>query len=342
MNYEGATLLLRDREEKEKGGIISNRTLLAMPHYWQVPAATEKMAFESMAQLSGAYNFDYLGFPWATLIDGLKNSASATWELLPALRRLSEMRKTRSNRCATVAQHIHAAEFIDYYKACGVTDVFWSHARWSQKVIKGVRIHPFPLFPAQTPIENPTGDIFRKRKYLTNFIGAYNPKVYLTNVRERIFEDEGRSKDILIIKREAWHFNRAVYEEQMKGVNPDEARLQQEKKFKEEYLNVMKDSTFTLCPSGSGPNSIRIFESLALGSIPIILTKGLALPGDLNLWKSCCVIEEDSAEGYHRAIETVRKMGAEEIQVKLNLIKTLYDQVKPTAYGNLVVSEMGK
>ena len=41
---------------------------------------------------------------------------------------------------------------------------------------------------------------------------------------------------------------------------------------------LLLNSKYTLCPSGSGPNSIRLWESLACGSIPIILSDTLDLP----------------------------------------------------------------
>ena len=37
-------------------------------------------------------------------------------------------------------------------------------------------------------------------------------------------------------------------------------------------------SRYSLCPSGAGPNSIRLWESLAVGAIPIILADTLELP----------------------------------------------------------------
>ena len=38
-----------------------------------------------------------------------------------------------------------------------------------------------------------------------------------------------------------------------------------------------------MCPSGSGPNSIRFWESLAVGSIPVLLSDSLELPKH-KLW----------------------------------------------------------
>ena len=49
------------------------------------------------------------------------------------------------------------------------------------------------------------------------------------------------------------------------------------------YLLI--NSKYTLCPSGSGPNSIRFWEALGAGSIPILLADTLELP-EHELWNN--------------------------------------------------------
>lgn len=330
------SILAETRLELERTG-----NLLAFPHHWQFPAITEKAAYEAIVPLAQSLKFEFLAIPWATIIDGIRSNAPATWTLLRILNGLAAEEPKPGVRRATVAQHIHADEYIEFFVACGITDLFWSHARVDTTEIQGVRIHPFPLFPAQTPDgPNPLDDIHRKRKYLANFIGAYNPRVYLTNVRERIFDDAGKEDDLLIIKREAWHFNRVVYSEQMKGVSPDAALISQEQQQKEEYLDAIRESTFTLCPSGSGPNSIRIGEALSLASIPVILTRDLALPGEQSLWEEACILEADCVEGYERAVDRMRAMSAQEVRNMQVSTQALLDATGPQAWGALIAETM--
>lgn len=314
-------------------GILKGPSLLAFPCHWQVPAATEKAAYEAIVQDSGARDFLYVGFPWATLVDGLRGNAASLGSLLMALNALACEAKLRSGRRVTVAQHIHALQFVDFFKVCGITDLFWTHAIHGQPEVAGIRIHPFPLYPAQTP-EVSDLPLERPRRYLANFIGAYNPQLYLSNVRQVIFDDPNTAGDLLIVKRDAWHFDRAVYEEQVRGLKPDQQRLLIEQRRTEEYLEAIKSSWFTLCPSGSGPNSIRIGESLSLGSIPIILTRSLRLPGPG--WEQAAIIEEDSRAGYERALQHARALSVprrlEMARAGLDLIK----RVGPRAFGVLI------
>jgi len=59
------------------------------------------------------------------------------------------------------------------------------------------------------------------------------------------------------------------------------------------YNNILLESHFTLCPSGTGPNSIRFWEALGAGSIPILLSDNLDLPSH-KLWdKSIIRISEN-------------------------------------------------
>jgi hypothetical protein len=299
---------LSDAVQAGRTALLQEGRLTAFPHHWQVPAATEKAAWESVRSATETLPFEYWAFPWATVIDGLRGEAVTTWPVLTALRQAIQARPRPAPgvRRVTVAQHIHVLQFVELFQAAGITDLFWSHATHAQPEVNGIRLHAFPLFPAQTPDLIPPAEPVTTRKYLANFIGAYNPKIYLTNVREVIFNDPNEHDDLLIIKREAWHFDRAVYDEQIKGLAPGKDRVLTEQQLTQEYLSAIRDSWFTLCPSGAGPNSIRIFESLCLGSIPVIVTKDLRLPGNQSVWVAGCIFEEDSAEGYRRALRRAR------------------------------------
>lgn len=300
---------------------------------------TEKAAYDAIHARWDEIDFHYFGIPWATIIDGARAKSSKVGDILSALQKLC-LNVPKSERRVTVAQHIHALRFVELFKAAGITDLFWSHAVVGQTVVDGIAIHPFPLFPAQAPdFDDKVSS--KPKDYLANFIGAYNPSIYLTDVRTKIFEDAGSSDDVLIVKRDRWHFDRSVYDEQIAGQKPEEAQLSREAQMTDEYLNAIRQSWFTLCPTGSGPNSIRVFESLHLGSIPIILTQSLRLPGPRQLWENAALIEEDSEDGYRRAVEQARQMSEAMRQQKLAAARDLLEFVSPTAYYRLIRSQLG-
>ena len=307
----------------------------AYSKHWQRPAATEETACLSLQAGSDPLNFDYLGFAWATLMDGLKERTSESKDILQVLLQTHQSLDDSSTRKrATVAQHIRAINYFDLFKAVGITDVFWSHAVNSYQTSRGIRIHPFPLYPAQAP--QYLGSLKSEKRHLANFVGAYNPSIYLTNVREVIFRDEGKYADLHIVKRDRWHFDRAVYDEQIGGRSASDVQLKAEAQNKQDYIDAIRQSWFTLCPTGSGPNSIRIFECLALGSIPIVLSRELKLVGAQDLWDRAAIIEGDSEDGYRRAIERARRMSESERVEMMSAGKVLFDRVGPSAFGDII------
>lgn len=311
---------------------------IGFPYFWQVPAATEKAAWESVVATPGVSEFTYLGFPWATLIDGLAFSSATCTPLLQGLHCCGKRVRpeTPGGRLVTVCQHIHGADFRALFTALGLTDVFWSHATTDVCSLGPVRVHPFPLYPVQTAARSDGETRRHSRRYLANFIGAYTPGLYLSDVRQRIFELAGTADDLLIVQRERWHFNRKVYDEQIRRERPDTELLGVEQTREQEFKAAVQNSWFTLCPSGSGPNSIRVYESLALGSIPIILTENLRLPGSLEHWKRAAIIEEDSSRGLEIALHRARASSMEQRLSMLRAGQNLYVDIAPPKYADLI------
>lgn len=326
---------LAETENPKAADGQSGGSIHAYSQHWQRPAATEETAFLRLQAGRAPLNFDYMGFAWATLMDGLKERTHESRDILQALLQTHQSLDNGSTRKrATVAQHIRAINYFDLFKAAGITDVFWSHAVNSYTTSRGIRIHPFPLYPAQAT--EYLGSNKSEKRHLANFVGAYNPNIYLTNVREVIFSDEGKYADLHIVKRDRWHFDRAVYDEQIGGRAASDAQLRAEAQNKRDYVEAIRQSWFTLCPTGSGPNSIRIFECLALGSIPIVLSRELTLVGAQDLWDRAAIIEEDSEDGYRRAIERARRMPEAERVEMLSAGKALFDHVGPNAFGDII------
>lgn len=329
-------LSLQDLTSQSIRDVYVSKNVVGFPYFWQVPAATEKAAFESMISLEADTDFVYLGLPWATIIDGVRGRSKKAWEILHFLSKINGLLADDPRKRVTVSQHIHAYQFMDLFAAAGITDLFWTHATVEAPELQGINIHPFPLFPAQAPTR-PKTYIGAEKLHFCNFIGAFNPKVYLTNVRELIFEDRGEREDELIIKREGWHFNRAVYDEQIGNQQADMSQISIEDQNKQEYLDAIRNSWFTLCPSGSGPNSIRIFECLNLESIPLILTKDLKLPGSQKMWEQAAIIETDNEEGYRAAMARARATSEEDRIKMLKAGRRLAQKVGPNAYADIIL-----
>lgn len=64
------------------------------------------------------------------------------------------------------------------------------------------------------------------------------------------------------------------------------------------YFNLMNNSKFILCPRGNALNSIRFFETLSFGKIPILISDTIKLPlkSKINYDKICLKIKEKNLD----------------------------------------------
>lgn len=274
------------------GDIYIDRNIVAYDAHWQHPAITEQHAFNQvrlLAMRGGAAA--YLGFPWATLID-VSNHNKADSDRLSTLRegldRAAEA-VMGHERVITVCQHIHMLNFVDLFEAAGVTDVFWSHATHGQIRFgknRNINIHPFPLFPVQIP-EGPEIPI-EERPYLFSFVGAKATPIYLTQSRSYIVEALADHPRGFVRDRDTWHYNRVVYDHQILSRARNHSGLVNTTA-SEEFKQVMGKTQFALCPSGTGPNSIRLWEAISSGAIPVVLKDTYKFPGSTTIWEQAVV-----------------------------------------------------
>jgi hypothetical protein len=238
---------------------------------WQHPSLTEKQAL-----FNHSFHHDepdpgnvYLGFPWATLLD-LHTHLGVNLEcFLEPLKEKTRMFEGR--RIHTVCQHIEWTRLTGLWEAAGLTDIHLSHCKKDTQNTERLSFHPWPLIA--TNYENPTRSkglvVKEDRKYLASFIGNNtSPKVA---TRIRIHEMLKNRDDVVCEVGEKWFYNSDVYDRQIwrKG---DDGSAEQKRLATVRYNEVLSESVFSLCPEGSGPNTIRLWESIAVGSIPVIFS----------------------------------------------------------------------
>ncbi|MEF8747621.1 MAG: exostosin family protein [Candidatus Accumulibacter propinquus] len=256
---------------------------------WQFPAITEQHAFvkarELLPTVSGTVLF---AFPWATLIDLMNGKKEDAKRLRKVLNDIGTLLQP-GERVVTVCQHILMLNYQNMFSELGITDVFWTHAIKGQESFPKhprISIHPFPLYPVQAVDEQVESG--GTRSLLYSFIGAKANKWYLTQSRSHILEYLGTDKRGAVIGRDTWHYNKAVYDYQINKIAIPSHDLV-DKNTTQEFKKLLKSSLFSLCPSGSGPNSIRLWESIGMGAIPVILADSYLPPGDPALWDEAVV-----------------------------------------------------
>ncbi|WP_421132567.1 exostosin domain-containing protein [Alteromonas sp. A079] len=261
--------------------------VLSFDCYWQKPAITEQHAFEKVKFFHDDNGDDliYLAFPWATLFDlHDRNQGSVYKKLTDFLHRVTS-RIPQNSRVVTVCQHIRLEQHKNFLIDSGVTDVFWCHCA-SNFSIPGLSIYPFPLFPAIQV----KAKYLQHRAYLAGFVGAKANQYYMAETRNKLSSIFHGFSDVYIELKEGWDFDETVYKTQMA------AKIFEPTSFKSDvmYADILRDSIFALCPSGTGPNSYRLWEAIHAQVIPVILADTYIPPGNVSLWEEACIIAKES------------------------------------------------
>lgn len=278
------------------GQLVITPSVVAFDGEWQYPAITEQRAFQlCLERLPVVPDSIYVGFPWASLIDHLNNGTTKGRQLLQALDALLPHLQGYSRRI-TICQQIFFQQHRWLLERAGITDVFWPHATIYDDD-PSLRIHPFPLFPVnwQAPAEPEA-----TREILYSFIGARATRLYLSNSRDLILESLAGLPGALIHGNDRWFYQDLVYGVQIRGtISSDDIRAQGNGPEPERlrYIDSLSRSLFCLCPSGTGPNTIRLWEAIGSGSIPIILSDRFRPPGPRELWDQAVFVLPDTAEG---------------------------------------------
>jgi hypothetical protein len=291
--------------------------------FWQYPVITEKTFY---AQNSS--NPNYVGLPWATIIDSKIQFSKIIATVI------DNVNTTNDN--FTCCQHIKFRDLIPMFKILNVKLLFTPHKIKTEDSIDGITIKSCPLYAVNVEDDERNG-VFKNidflshpRKYLYSFQGAHMSH-YLTRIRQNIFELPSRDKGDVYIKNIGnWHFDEIVYTDNQNDKQTVRLSTRHTTNTKE-YNELFIDTTFSLCPSGAGPSSIRFWEALAVGSIPVLLSDTMELP-EHDLWSSSIIIVSES--DIHTIDKILRSITHIEIETKRKNCIQLYNYFKNNYINN--------
>lgn len=280
--------------------------------FWQFPCRTEAAAWDAHASISQpALVADamhvYLGLPWATWIDkarklawGSMGETEMYYQLCLIGVQLSGLRHALAQlgvrlQVHTVCQHIYWADLVPAWRNLGVTDLWLSHCPLPGSTsmlnpqvplpdLGAICLHPWALYAVN--VEDPArraglviGNDPANRSVLASFVGAHMSH-YLSDVRLRLkaFAD---TPGFVVRVTGGWHFESVVYQHQIQGEPlAHDATLDDEVVG---YNRLLSDSVFALCPAGAGANTLRLWEALAVGAIPVLLGDQPLMPNGGSL-----------------------------------------------------------
>jgi hypothetical protein len=274
------------------------RSILAYDAEWHYSDITEQHAFSQVDKLlpevPGVF---YFGFPWATLIERL-NSKQSTADSLKEVLRGAKFLLNEQKSVVTVCQHVDMLKYQEIFKEIGVTHVFWTHAVRGQDCFPEngkIKILPFPVFPVQVTAYASFQDT--DRKYLYSFIEPKSKGRVTGKATGMILDTLTGKQDGLVFPRVRWDFNNVLRGTniQGEGIN-DQALVDCAAPI--EVGRILRESIFSICPTDSGSNSRRLWESIGCGSIPVVLSDNYLPPGSKALWElatvSCPERQEDT------------------------------------------------
>ena len=262
---------------------------------WQRPVSTEETSYHLLKKLPLDKELTYLAAPWSTVIDSLEFGCAQTKAKASAY--LCQFHELKLKNAFTVCQHEKFHQLLPVFKKIGVTTLFASHMAegggFNTKdnyIAKSAYPHYLNNIRIETSFLHPvvTAPPFKQKDILYSFVGSRG-KRHISPIRDHIFNNRHPSNSV-VIERNAWQFDAEVYQDQIfnNPVTSVQKYINHEKSLF--YGQILSRSRFSLCPSGTGPTSIRFLESLGAGAIPLIFSDSMMLPifRDIN-WEKCAI-----------------------------------------------------
>jgi hypothetical protein len=239
---------------------------------WQKPVITELNIFDNLVKMR-KLPYNYIAFPWANYID---NKWSNKYDMLEHIidSEINSQSIIDSNKTYfTVIQHIEFRNYIEKLVKLNIKYIFTPHKMGDDYILENkfnIYIIPISLYPKQyNKYTNKPFIRNYEKKYLTSFIGLITHINMISNIRQEIYNEFKDKSDCFIKVNSQWYYENNVYGEQHTTEIISEDII---------YKNNLFETKFALCPSGTGPNSIRLWEALSFGCIPVILSDLLILP----------------------------------------------------------------
>jgi hypothetical protein len=267
--------------------VSSTKLFSVQKNFWQYPCRTEQDAYERHVKIvkpSFSKNVvnTYVGLPWATWID----KRDLPFCLLHAFgNRFAAIRSFLADsgtilNVHTVCQHIYWKDdqCIKSFEQAGINQLWIAHKErgWDQQ--GQLRLHSWPLYAVNVlDPERREGLEFvpaAKKAIFASFKGAHM-KHYLSDIRLKL-RDLAHLDGYEIEVSDLWHFNKMVYNYQIANKEADKEAIEREEI--RAYNQLLSQTLFSLCPGGAGPNTMRLWESLGTGSIPVVLSDRYEFP----------------------------------------------------------------
>ncbi len=191
--------------------------------------------------------------------------------------KMSELSQTIDSREGeqsrfTITHVEHPKRLLPLLHKWGIKVLFAVNAKKDDLVHEhyGITIKPFPYSPMVDISPS------KYKNILYSFVGT---AVTCPELRNKIFNMK-HPKESKVIERKSWGHT--------KDISPQEKKNQTE-----HFQDILASSRFSLCPRGEGPQTIRFYESLKAGAIPVVIADTATFPEAANWsqsdWQKCMI-----------------------------------------------------
>lgn len=207
--------------------------------------------YECYKQLKDLDSLSYIAVPWTQILNSHWLNYP-NWHPADYYFKILSKEKITQQNNFTVCQHDSYMSLKLYYKHLNITKVFTPLHDIEHKM-DGVEFIPISFTSSFNFVDT-------NKTVLFSFVGTYTSHP----LRERM---KSRINGEYIIYRDSYHITTDAFDGENKKIKEEE-----------EYQNILQQSRFSLCPRGSSPSSVRFWECLHAGSIPILISDNWCLP----------------------------------------------------------------
>jgi hypothetical protein len=259
----------------------------------------------------GSLGLNYIAVPWTQI---LNSSWMEFPGRMPTERYFNEIMgyEVSGTNNFTVCQHDSYMRIESILKELNVTKLFCISHDIRDKM-EGIEIVPL-AFAFKFEFNSVPKDI------LFSFVGSYKSHEIRGRMRERVVGEN------------------VVYRDEFHGANLFADMSREECEYKEK----LERSRFSLCPRGSAPSSIRFWESLGAGSIPVLVSDYWHLP--LWNWEDTIVrINESDFENmdYDDIKEFLKSIPLERELIMRKNCLLANEEFKKENFANYISSNLG-
>ena len=280
---------------------------------WQYPAITEKLSYINHTnKISNVIDENlYLAFPWASFIDHINQQEDNDFNNIEYLQEKTNYSLNpdyiKEYESHTVCQHILWEKLLPFWNYLGIKNAHISHLTTETNTPNFVKLHPWHLAAANFENYSLSKGLLLKqpknKKYLCSFLGAHN-KWYRSDIRIKLKKIVETSSRCFYSLQDLWFLNQVVYDQQIRN-KPYNSKKLEIGSFN--YNTLLSDSVFSLCPEGTGPNTIRLWESMSIGSIPVLFENDWERPKIPDMeWEDVSItIKNNELDNIVEILETV-------------------------------------